>query len=860
MKNINFIITITFFLKVFLVSFSFSNDANTLLIKDPELIASHSCKYPVNLLKKGISGNVLLDIYLSNTGKITDVDIVKGVHPILDSLAQNSALNFLFSPAIGENGNIPVIISFQYSFDLKQILKQGFFSPNFTGIIKDKVSGEPISGLPVVCHFTDTTIDTAISIPFYDYIDLLGMLPGQYVIDNKLIAKTDKFGSFSFQLLPSCSLKITLNHNDYSLFKTTIAINHKKRTESLFQLTDRFDYNDEEKQYEIIVYGKETNSEIINVDNAELQYGLTNDINNIISIRPEINQMPEKSSALLVYGGSIYDNRYEVGNVPMFSPSHFSVDPNLDISGTALSTIKDITCITSNIGGRYPQTPGCVVLLMPGINRTANSNWKKRPELNVNMSQILFDFVFSVPVRKKKDLLQLSFKLAHDTLVKIFGRSNNSAFSGYGPECFFGDGTISSENNFNKIKIKSHFWLAWDAYSDSEFNKKIVFPWGMGNVIIESAKNPEKLKVTMGGSSQIYFEGNIMGKTAPLKEINRKNITLFIESDSIPLGRLTLDCNERIEYLLWDGKVVDRFLADSTANHIKESGSGKELHIQSHLGISNLSNPIFTYGINFLFGTIFERTTFFIDPGIWFKIDNNNRSIELSSGIVSDYPDIRGLPTDKYRLQINKTYTVTTSISQTIRNNITISLKPYIRWRDKCPALSTDHNYHVWDKSLESNFFSRGFTYSINATFKHIDAKFSGNIGRANRVINKKHYEYKWEIPWSLKSFIHLRLHKDMIHFHLNTHVSAGVPYRDITQNNKLVKPKAYFRPDISFEYHTKEIKHRYLTRYDIYIGVKNITNFSNPGEVYWDSKEIKYNLNLKPRTFYFGGRFCFRH
>jgi hypothetical protein len=134
----------------------------------------------------------------------------------------------------------------------------------------------------------------------------------------------------------------------------------------------------------------------------EFRYGLTDDLNRIISTKSAVNQIPEKGSAILVHGGSFYDNVYLINHVPMFPPSHFINHPTLDISAVMVGVLEDVTIKTARIGGTYANAAGCVVTMEPGIYRPASDHLKQRPELVVNMSTRKIEFTLSTPLRKKK--------------------------------------------------------------------------------------------------------------------------------------------------------------------------------------------------------------------------------------------------------------------------------------------------------------------------------------------------------------------------------------------------------------------------------------------------------------------------
>ena len=114
-----------------------------------------------------------------------------------------------------------------------------------------------------------------------------------------------------------------------------------KSTSSVYKLT-AFPDPVMESDYEITVYGKKSTHERINVLEAELQYGLTDNVNKILFVKIAVSQIPERGSSIIIRGGGIYDDTYIISDVPMFPPSHFTNYPTLDISGTMISTMENL--------------------------------------------------------------------------------------------------------------------------------------------------------------------------------------------------------------------------------------------------------------------------------------------------------------------------------------------------------------------------------------------------------------------------------------------------------------------------------------------------------------------------------------
>jgi TonB family protein len=214
--------------KIFADGLSLKNQSD---IQPPTLLSFQPQPYPVTLLKKGITGSVVIDLSISAAGTVGKVTIESSVHPILDSLASQAALKFRFKPAIENNKPVPVEFSIEYSFDPAKIVRNLSCSPNFTGLVKNVKTGEGISNAPVIIEFIDTLSDTACTIPFSGYITTIAQIPGQHLTaGTRMITRTDDSGHFSFHLLPVCSLKVRIDCSQYSFFYTCETIRPDEMT------------------------------------------------------------------------------------------------------------------------------------------------------------------------------------------------------------------------------------------------------------------------------------------------------------------------------------------------------------------------------------------------------------------------------------------------------------------------------------------------------------------------------------------------------------------------------------------------------------------------------------------------------
>lgn len=77
------------------------------LEEPPKLVRDFRAEYPEGPRSEGIEGTVIMKLTISETGKVTEVKIVRGVHPELDAAAKAAAFRFKYKP--GTDGGEPVI-------------------------------------------------------------------------------------------------------------------------------------------------------------------------------------------------------------------------------------------------------------------------------------------------------------------------------------------------------------------------------------------------------------------------------------------------------------------------------------------------------------------------------------------------------------------------------------------------------------------------------------------------------------------------------------------------------------------------------------------------------------------------------
>jgi len=99
----------------------------------PSLTAFVKAEYPADLVKKGVEGTVVLDLIVSDSGRVDSVAVVKGVDPRLDSSAAKAARLFIFSPAMAGGKSVAVLMEYAYHFTIDEVATAIDQVVNFAG-------------------------------------------------------------------------------------------------------------------------------------------------------------------------------------------------------------------------------------------------------------------------------------------------------------------------------------------------------------------------------------------------------------------------------------------------------------------------------------------------------------------------------------------------------------------------------------------------------------------------------------------------------------------------------------------------------------------------------------------------------
>ncbi len=599
------------------------------------------------------------------------------------------------------------------------------------------------------------------------------------------------------------------------------------------------------------------------VEHEENRLGLTDDLNKLIFFQPGIERIPEAGSALLVRGQGLYDTRYEVLGVPMFSISHFPHNTFCDRSGQMIAAVEEVRVNTRNLAGRYLDASGGVIEIDPGSLRYADKNLKRRPELVFQIGSLASDASISFP-GPNGGFHQFSANYAHQFNIVELGSRNfgasERALSGRGKPISYADFVYTGRNVYEDAAFRHHLWIAYDSY------RQEVVPWGMGAIDFVQHTSGLTWHINAGAANQKFFEGKRYGTTVPRKDgqITTGNVTLDLEN--IRLGDNKLRIQSRLTAQEYETRLETELREYGTNEYLSTDihqvdGRDGMFSVSAHL---ESRSGFFHYGLDLLGGTTVPEPKSIADAGAWIRIARSSADILFLSGVQTSRPDIRGLPDSNYRNRLSRTYSLESKLNWRPVTAVRSGANVYVRYKDRCPAFAQRPGALLWDPSEETRLLSTGLIMDFSADFgEKVTIITMGQLGSSRRVEKGTYSPYEWNLPWSSKAVLNLHLLQGNLEVFLTGVAAAGLSYRDLLMTSEGVafdtepqRVKPYTRVDLKAHFKQPTENHRWLTRYEVYAEVSNIlaaygeisrTGAYNVREYYWDEKLRRRPITLDP-------------
>ncbi len=128
---------------------------NVRLTKAPKLIKQAQAEYTDEAVKNRIEGPIKLRLTISATGKVTKVEVLKGLGYGLDEAAVAAAKQFVFTPAEVNNQPAPVTLDFTIDFSLPAM------PATFKGKLVDVDNNQPLAGAKITIQYVGKDYDPA---------------------------------------------------------------------------------------------------------------------------------------------------------------------------------------------------------------------------------------------------------------------------------------------------------------------------------------------------------------------------------------------------------------------------------------------------------------------------------------------------------------------------------------------------------------------------------------------------------------------------------------------------------------------------------------------------------------------------
>ena len=462
------------------------NDTDTMLIDSsesisvmPQLIDFVKADYPADLVRKGISGSVILDLLVNESGTVDSVTIIKGIHPVLDTNALRAAQKFRFTPAMAGEDSIAVLLQYEYHFTLEDAVDSIPQVSNFTGTLLEKGTRQPLTDATIILTFPDTIQDSSLPLPVDKYLSAIGSFPGQNLEGNHLTAITDSLGRFRFFSLPSCSVKIQVVAMGYSNFETKEWIAPDEQLEVKYYIV-KLNYSD----YEIVVYGKAEEKEVsrrqLTLREIKKIPGLGGDAIKVVQAMPGVARPSLSSGAVVVRGAPTWDSRFYLDGVTIPLLYHYG-----GLKSTYNSeALESIDFLPGGFGTRYGG--GIAGTIEIKGKKAATDRWHGI----LDISDIDASFLVEGPLTKKISLLAS----ARRSFIGEIAEFITKTFPDYFPftmSTFYWDYLLRTDFNFSK---NNHLFITLFGNRDSL--AMIVPDMNLGSDEISKAQDRFGMNIT----------------------------------------------------------------------------------------------------------------------------------------------------------------------------------------------------------------------------------------------------------------------------------------------------------------------------------------------------------------------------
>lgn len=846
----------------------------------PVLITDPLIPVTPDLIKRGLWGSTFVEVGIDSTGSVISHTVAPSGNNGFDSLVKCKIASARFSPAIENGRTISSNGSFEITVAYDSLVKQCMrLPPDFTGTVIDTSLKVALPKTRILLFYTDTTEDSAITIGFNRYLSVVNNCKGQMYDGKVLVTETDSEGHFSFKLLPRGHFTVSVQSAGYEIgqFKGFFTGDTVLQCQYILRPSEKYS-ND--SSYSITVYGRSsfTEKKII-IAEEEKHTGFSPYLSNVIQAKAEIRRVPEGPSKMLVRSGCPFDNAYVIAGVPMLAPFHFGGHPYLDIDGIMISALSDVNVTINDIAGKRIDASGCIVEADPGKIKYDNSCPTKGFYFKGDFSYTGVDLLAAYTAKKKeRDFLQIGYSVSDGYFIKWKNSEQKSVTKGnhgIGIPINYGNVTLAGSKSIDKLRCSGFGWYAWDSYDVTKatnkttqrirdsmayygLSKKTNYPWGMGSVTFSTDSSDKSL--TIGGAHQFFGTGKQFYSTVLSTRSFLNNGEVTIDLDTIIHKPFITKLTTRISRDEWYGFLVEQKDYSSIDTTFRTQGTETGLHLNTSLikqiahvtlELDLLASAINYKGFNDVNG----------DVGVSMTYAGDNYQAGIHVGRITSRPDIRGLPDSHFRRHLNHTYIGSIPFFLNYSIITKLGVTPYVRYSTNSPQL--DPYKQVWSPNSSTPVTAYGADIDCRiAPMSWAELTTALNLAdarRQNTIDNSKTYE--WNLPWTIRTSLHLHTKNDAFHIYIDYICSKGLPYFNI--DNQLYDALPVYRSlDLNLQFHARLPRQRYINLLQCYGTLKNIRDLlgtSNVRDYYWNSNGDRRSIYLGNGRMDIGFRFGIR-
>jgi TonB family protein len=298
--------------------------ATGVLTKAPSVLHGVDPVWPQDALAEGRTGEVLLDVDVSETGEVQDARVVKSAGAEFDTAALDAIRQFRFDPAEVDGKPTAVTIQYRFAFVLRAPPAQA--SPeveadkpvDLRGVVLQRGNREPVAG---------ALVDVG---------------------EGAFSAVTDAQGRFAIAGIPPGEVKVVVVATAYRRFETTETITAGKVTEVKYYPLKEID-----SPFQTLVTTEAEKKEVSQVEVSAQEIrrlpGISGDAVKVVLNLPGVARSAYDSGQLVVRGGNPQDTKVYVDGEEVPLIFHFGGIRSVYAS----ELIDQVEFEAGNFGVRY---------------------------------------------------------------------------------------------------------------------------------------------------------------------------------------------------------------------------------------------------------------------------------------------------------------------------------------------------------------------------------------------------------------------------------------------------------------------------------------------------------------------------